>query len=91
MVPYFLVIVLAAAWKQNEHIPRPQITSRWADYAVSQILPVVIPLSVIFMNRVRAAGLASGVHTRRRIIIRSQGVQPAQGASGKWGRQLLIH
>ena len=51
MVPYFLVIVLAAAWKQNERIPRPQITSRWADYAVSQILPVVIPLSVIFMGR----------------------------------------
>jgi len=54
MVPYFLAIVLAAGWKQNEHVPRPQITSGWADYAVSQILPVVIPLSVIFMGRIIA-------------------------------------
>lgn len=51
MVPYFLVIGLAAIWKQNERVPRPLSTSRWGDYVVTQILPVAIPLSVIFMGR----------------------------------------
>jgi PAS domain S-box-containing protein len=51
MVPYFLVIVLAAYWKQDERVPRPLVSSRSGDYAVSQILPVIIPLFVIFMGR----------------------------------------
>jgi len=51
MVPYFLVIVLAAIWKQSEPVTRPASTARRGDYVVTQILPVVIPLSVIFMGR----------------------------------------
>lgn len=51
MLPYFIVIVLAAKWKQPEAAPLTLETSRRGQFFLSNILPVCIPLLVIFMGR----------------------------------------
>src|SRR5208337_1543459 len=50
MLPQFIVILLAVTWKQPE--PEPVSSStRVGDLVATQILPVAIPLVVIFMGR----------------------------------------
>ena len=50
MVPLFIVILLAATWKQPE--PAPLVSpSPVGELLATQILPIVIPLLVIFMGR----------------------------------------
>jgi len=51
MFPYFLVVLLAANWRQPERTTVAARDSRFGDFVVTHILPVGIPLLVIFMGR----------------------------------------
>ena len=50
MVPYFIVILLAISWKQPEPVPVSS-PSRVGNLVAAQVLPIAIPLLVIFMGR----------------------------------------
>jgi PAS domain S-box-containing protein len=51
MVPGILVIVLAVTWRQPEALSLPAAPSRVGALLNAQILPIAIPLFVIFMGR----------------------------------------
>jgi PAS domain S-box-containing protein len=51
MLPYFMVMVLAVKWKQPETVPFTYGASKHGQFFISSILPVGIPLLVIFMGR----------------------------------------
>jgi PAS domain S-box-containing protein len=52
MLPYFIVVLLAASWKSPEPDPAPISTSSpLSTLVVTQVLPIAIPLLVIVMGR----------------------------------------
>jgi PAS domain S-box-containing protein len=52
MLPYFIVVLLAAYWKSPEPAPPPISTSApISNLVVTQVLPIAIPLLVIVMGR----------------------------------------
>lgn len=51
LIPYFLVIFLAVRWKYGEGENTIEAPSRIGDLTASHILPLCIPLLVIFMGR----------------------------------------
>jgi PAS domain S-box-containing protein len=51
LVAYFLVIVLAIRWKQSQPDSIAEPCSRIGDLAATHVLPLGIPLVVIFMGR----------------------------------------
>jgi two-component system NarL family sensor kinase len=53
--PYLFVAVMAATWNREEEPRAPGISSRFRTIIVSQALPVLVPLLVLFMSRSIAA------------------------------------
>ena len=53
--PFLLITFIAAAWDREEEALPPHGTSRFRTIVVSQALPIVIPLLVLFMGRRIAA------------------------------------
>ncbi len=51
LVPYFLIIVLALKWNYGTQDSISEPPSRISDLAATHVLPVCIPLLVIFMGR----------------------------------------
>ncbi len=51
LIPYFLVILLAVRWKYTQSDSVAEPPSRFTDLTVTHVLPVCIPLLVIFMSR----------------------------------------
>jgi PAS domain S-box-containing protein len=50
-VPYLLIVIVASTWKRATHTPVHEPHSRFADFVLTHILPIGIPLLVIFMGR----------------------------------------
>jgi PAS domain S-box-containing protein len=50
-LPYLLVVMIAATWNRPTDVPSREPSSRLVDFVVTHILPVGIPLLVIFMGR----------------------------------------
>jgi len=50
-LPYFLLVILAATWNYQTDAPLPESPSRFVDFVLTHVLPVGIPLLVIFMGR----------------------------------------
>ena len=50
-LPAFLVVLLAATWKYDIAEPAPEAPSPLGNFVVSHVLPVVIPLLVIFQGQ----------------------------------------
>jgi PAS domain S-box-containing protein len=53
--PFLFVAYIAATWNREEDPAPPQVRSRIRTIVVSQILPILIPLLVLFMGRSIAA------------------------------------
>jgi PAS domain S-box-containing protein len=53
--PYLFAAFIAATWDCEEEPPPPEVQSRFRTIIVSQALPILIPLLVIFMGRRIAA------------------------------------
>jgi PAS domain S-box-containing protein len=51
LVPYFLVVLIAVRWKYDQRDPIAEPPSRIGNLAASHVLPLCIPLLVIFMGR----------------------------------------
>ena len=49
--PFLLAIVIAATWNREEESVSPIVSSRFRTIIVSQALPILVPLLVLFMGR----------------------------------------
>jgi PAS domain S-box-containing protein len=53
--PFLFAALMAATWKREEELVKPEVSSRFRTIVVSQGLPILIPLLVLFMGRRIAA------------------------------------
>ena len=49
--PFLFAIVIAATWNREEEFVSPMVSSRFRTIIVSQALPILVPLLVLFMGR----------------------------------------